>query len=81
MAMVLDIREVVVHSGGQGRGRVGAAYHLRVARKAGGSPAELRLLGVFGISDGKISSYEAVSRVVSGSPEDEQLATLVEGSR
>jgi hypothetical protein len=70
---------MVVHSSGRGGGSVGAAYCLRIARKAGGR-AELRLLGVFGISDGQISSFEAVSKVLIGDPEDGQLATLLPGS-
>ena len=80
LSVRVDIRDMVVHSCAHGRGRVGAAYHLHVTRKAGGRCCELRLLGVFGISGGQISSYKGVSRVVSGSPEDEQLATLLPAS-
>ena len=79
-SVAVDIGDVVVHSSGRGRGSVGAAYCLRVARKAGGRRVELRLLGVFGISDGQISSFEAVSKVLIGTPEDGQLATLLPGS-
>lgn len=55
---------------------VGAVYHVAATKKAGGS-CEVQVVAVFTVVHrSKIASCQAVSRLVSGSPGDEGLATL-----
>lgn len=71
--LLIEVRELVV-----ARSTVGVVYDVLCGRRGQREPVQLRAVAVFDVgADGTIASSQAVVRVVSGSPADEALATLM----
>lgn len=63
------------------RSMVGVVYDVLCGRRGAREPVQLRAVAVIDVGpDGRIAGSQAVVRVVSGSPADEGLATLLPGS-
>lgn len=74
--LLVEVRELVVS-----RSSVGVVYDVLCGRRGERQPAQLRAVAVIDVGpDGRIASSQAVVRLVSGSPADESLATLMPDS-